>query len=151
MEVVDLKSGRDYIEQYVNLRNSFAGLLLTSPVDISGTEEWLKKDDIEIRGLVKGGVLEGAVILYLGRAGEIAFFAREQGRGVGSELLDIIERVAAERKLGSVWAWALTSNIKARKTFIKNGYALEGEAERIYLGEVKKGLVFKKILKEFRR
>jgi GNAT superfamily N-acetyltransferase len=93
---------------------------------------------------VEGDVLAGAVVLYLGRGGEVAFFAREQGKGVGSELLRIIEGVGAERGLRSLWAWVLRTNTPARKTFLKNGYIIEGETEKSHKGSSYWGYQLKK-------
>ena len=102
MEIIDLKKEAGFVDQYIELRNRYAELLLTSAVEMTGTRQWLKRGDIEIRGIADGGVLLGVVILYLDRDNEIAFFARERNRGIGSKLLSIIESVAVEKRLGSI-------------------------------------------------
>ena len=51
MDIIDFKKEEDFIEQYVYLRNSYAEQLLASPVDIYETKKWLKKAEVEIRGL----------------------------------------------------------------------------------------------------
>lgn len=66
MTPVDLKAASEYLDQYVALRNYWHELLLTEPVNLDGTREWLKRDDIEVRGLVEGKILMGIVILYVG-------------------------------------------------------------------------------------
>lgn len=150
-KVVNLEKEEFFIEQYVNLRNNYCELLLTEPVNILETKQWFKRKDIEVRGIAHGTVLLGAVVLYLIRNGEVAFFVRHEfrGKGIGSALLNIIEKAAEERKLNNLWAWVLSDNISAQKTFVKNGYVLGIETERMYRGEKKRGVVFnKKLLKQ---
>lgn len=147
MRIIDLKETGEFIDQYVRLRNSYAKLLLTLPVNATETKEWIKKNnDIEIRGLVENNILLGVIILYLNRDGEIAFFAKEKQKGIGSKLLNIIEKVAKGKELNSVWAWVLSSNAGAQKTFIKNGYLLEKKTEKRYNNKNLEGFVFRKKL-----
>lgn len=149
MDEVNLRQREDLIEQYVNLRNSYTDVLLTLPVDVDRTKEWLKKADVEVMGLAKDNILMGVVILYLHRDGEVAFFARERNKGTGSRLLDIIERVAKEKGLRFLWGWVLEDNLIARRTFEKNGYIRKETAGREYKGILKKGVRFtKNLMKE---
>jgi GNAT superfamily N-acetyltransferase len=111
---------------------------------VAETKEWLRDNQIEVRGLVQDDLFLGAVILYLNRAGEIALFVKEPHQGVGTKLLKIIEQVAEEKKLGSVWAWVLLDNQKARWAFRKNGYTEEGRSPRFYMEENKAGIIFRK-------
>ena len=92
--IIDLKEEPAFIEQYVNLRNGYCDVLLTSPINVADTRIWLQRDDIEIRGIVRGHVLAGVVMLFLSRKGEIAFFTKHKGAGLGSRLLGIIEVAA---------------------------------------------------------
>lgn len=144
--VVDLKKEESFVEQYINLRNSYTGMLLTEPVNLSGTREWLKKADIEVIGLAEDNALLGAVILYLDRDGEIAFFAGEKNRGIGSKLLVLIEDVAKQKMLQSVCSWVLKENLIAQRVFEKNGFRKEGETVREYKGMSRQGIEYKKIL-----
>lgn len=147
MEIVDIKKEACFVGQYIELRNSYTELLLTHPVDMSGTIEWLKRGDIEIKGVVEGGLLLGAVILYLDRDNEVAFFARERNKGIGSKLLGIVELVAFSRGLESLRAWVLERNVAARQTFEKNGFIEVGISGREYQGSVQQGIDYKKNLK----
>jgi GNAT superfamily N-acetyltransferase len=142
--IIDLKKDRSFIGQYVDLRNRYVDLLLTDPVTVDGTYEWLSGKNIEIRCLVENGTLLGAVILYLDKRGEVAFFTKDQGKGIGSKLLSIIEGVARENNMKSIWAWVLSSNRVAQKTFLKNGYLSEGKSDRRYIGKVRQGVLFRK-------
>jgi GNAT superfamily N-acetyltransferase len=142
--IIDLKEEESFIDAYVSLRNRYCKLLLTKPVSVLEAREWVKSRYIEARGIVEDSILLGVVILYLNRKGEIAIFARHQNQGIGSKLLQIIERVANERKLKSVWAWVLFNNQSARRTFQKNGYTMEGQSSKLYEGEDKKGVIFRK-------
>jgi RimJ/RimL family protein N-acetyltransferase len=146
MKVVDLKEEEDLIKQYVDLRNSYADLLLTSPVNVPETKKWLKKNEIEIRGVVEDGALLGVAILYLNRSGEIAFFTKYKNKGIGGRLLYIIKEVAARRYLKSVWAWVLNDNFIAQRVFKKNGFVKEGISEREYNNKIFSGIIFKKDL-----
>ena len=147
MEIIDLKEKDNLIEEYVHLRNRYAELLLTLPVNVPETKEWIKKnDDVEVRGFVQNNILLGVAILYLNRGGEVAFFAKEQQKGIGSKLLKIIEEVAREKKLKGVWAWVLSANTIAQKSFMKNGYLLEQKTERKFNDKDVEGFIFRKNL-----
>lgn len=146
VKTVDLRKDEFFISQYVDLRNTYMEFLLTTPVTITETKEWLLTKDVEVRCLVQNNILIGAAILYLNKRGEIAFFVKKQKRGIGSRLLEIIEEVAREKTLGSVWAWVLLSNVNAQKAFIKNGYFLEKEGKKKYHNKTLKGFVFRKMI-----
>lgn len=143
-KIIDLKMTEKFTEEYVSLRNHYCEFLLTKPVNVLETRAWLKSNGIEVRGIVGNATLLGAVILYLKRKGEIAFFAKDQNRGIGSKLLKIIEKVAKENNLKSVWAWVLSDNLAAQKTFQKNGYTLESQSSRSYEKEERPGVIYRK-------
>ncbi len=145
-EVVDLARRPEFVSHYVELRNQYVDLLVSSPVTFASTVEWLKRDDVEVRGILKDGVLQGAVVLYLDRDGEIAFFAREPGRGIGSRLLENIEEVGKRRNLASLWAWTMERNGAARRAFEKSGFIRETDVTREYQGSRIKGMVYRKQL-----
>lgn len=146
IKIIDLKKDESFIPQYIELRDSYLDLLLTDPVTYDGTKVWLAEEDAEVRCLVDNNVLLGAAVLYLNKEGEIAFFAKYQERGIGTNLLKAIENVARERKLDKVWAWVLSSNIPAQKVFSKNGYLIERELEKKFKNKIFKGIVFIKKL-----
>jgi ribosomal protein S18 acetylase RimI-like enzyme len=146
METIDLKKEKDFVNQYVQLRNTYAELLLTSPMNISKTKEWLKKNDIEIRALVEDDILLGVVILYQNKEGEISFFVKDPNKGIGSRLLNIIEGIARKKNLKSIWAWVLKENLIAQKVFEKKGFIKEGKSEKEYKGMVREGIKYKKYL-----
>jgi len=148
MKVIDLKNDDAFLEQYVALRNSYTDLLLTAPVTRETTREWLKRDDIEIRALADDNTLMGVVILYLGRDNEIAFFVREKKRGIGTELLYIIEDVASEKGMGYIWAWVREDNLIAQKAFEKRGFSPDGAAARTYQGAIIPGVRYRKVIVE---
>lgn len=142
--IIDLKYEEAFIGEYVSLRNRYSEPLLAKPVNVRETKEWLKGNDIETRGIVQESTLMGVAILYLKRNGEIAFFAKHQNQGIGAKLLKIIERVAKEKNLHSVWAWVLCDNVAAKRTFQKNGYTMECESSRFYKDRNKRGVTFRK-------
>jgi ribosomal protein S18 acetylase RimI-like enzyme len=142
--VINLKSEGSFIAQYVELRNKYCDLLLTESVNIEETKKWIKSENVEVVGVVKGDALLGAAILYLHRAGEIAFFVRTPNHGTGSNLLKLLERIARDRGIVNMWAWVLEENIAAQRTFIKAGYALEKESSKYFERRLRKGVVFRK-------
>jgi len=146
MEIIDLKQRKDFLQQYVDLRNSYAELLLTNPVSTSDTKEWIKQVDVEIRGVVKDRTLCGVAILYVDKGGEVSFFAERKGEGVGSKLLEIIEGVAKEKGLKSIWAYVLQENKIARRVFEKNGYSRGKMTKKSYQGILRKGIEYKKFI-----
>jgi GNAT superfamily N-acetyltransferase len=142
--IVNLREELDFVEQYVQLRNRYCDVLLTTPVNIIDTKEWLKNNDIEIRGITRKNKLIGVTILFLNRQGEIAFFTSVTNQGVGSRLLSVIESVARERGLSEVWAWVLSDNIIAQRTFEKNGYRRDRESTKEYQKKTMNGFVLRK-------
>ncbi len=142
--VIDLKKEEEFIEAYVSLRNRYSSLLLTKQVNVVQTRKWLKSRDIEVRGIVEDSSLTGATILYLNREGEIALFAKEPNQGMGIKLLEIVERVAKEKNLKSIWAWVLDDNLPAKRAFQKNGYKTDGKSRRCYEAENRLGVIFRK-------
>ena len=145
-EIIDLKQDEFFIPQYVELRNHYIDLLLTNSVTVDETKEWLFKENIEVRCFVNNHVLVGVVILYLNKEGEVAFFMKNRNRGVGSQLLKVIEEVAKGKKLNSLWAWVMSSNLAAQKSFFNNGYLLDGETAKRYKNKNLRGFVFRKKL-----
>lgn len=146
MIIIDLKEKESFLEQYIHLRNGYTELLLTSYVVISDTKEWLKRSDIEIKGIAQNGILLGVVILYLSKGGEIAFFVKDKNKGIGTKLLEIIEKVAKEKTLKSIWGWVLEDNIIAQRVFEKKGFVKEEITKREYNGIIKQGVKYKKCL-----
>lgn len=141
--VIDLKKDKSFIEQYVTLRNRYQELLLTESVNVAETKWWLERNDVEVRGIVKGPNLLGVAILSIA---EISFFVKFQNQGFGTKLLEIIEKVAKRKKLVSVWAWVRDSNWVAIRTFLSNGYTLKIRTERFYENEIIGGYIFRKNL-----
>jgi predicted acetyltransferase len=142
--VINLKDEVSFIAQYVELRNKYCELLLTVPVSVEETKKWIENGDGEVVGVVEGDALLGVAILYLHRAGEIAFFVRTPNSGVGAYLLKVVERIARDKGIVNIWAWVLDKNIAAQRTFIKAGYALEKESFKYFERRLIKGVVFRK-------
>ncbi len=146
MNIIDLKVEEVFISQYVKLRNSYRELLLSSMVTISETKRWIKRDDIEIRGIVSDMLLLGVVVLYLNKDGEITFFVKNRNNGIGSKLLKKIETVAKQHSLHYVWSWVLESNHIAKHVFEKEGFINEVIKHRVYCGKEVAGFFFRKYL-----
>ncbi len=144
--IVNLKEETNFIEQYVQLRNQYCDLLVTNPVNISETRKWIKREDIEVRCIVRDNLLVGVVILFINRKGEIAFFSRIRHQGLGSKLLSIIENVAKDRGVREVWAWVLFNNVVAQRAFLKNGFKMSESLTKTYKDQIMNGFVFRKEL-----
>jgi len=144
--IIDLKREDLFISQYVDLRNRYAQLLLSKPVTVAETKAWLSREAVEVKCLIEKDVMIGAVVLYLSKAGEVALFVKEPKRAAGSQLLRVIERVATEKELASLWAWVLTTNLAAQRTFLKNGYRLERESSRQYDNQLLGGFIYRKMI-----
>lgn len=147
IKVVDLKVDIKYIEQYVEMRNKYTDLLLTSSVNVEDTLLWIKKHNVEIRGIVNQEILEGVAILYIDKEGEIAFFVKKQNKGIGTKLLSIIEDVAKKIRLPFIWAWVLRDNEIAKHVFEKCGFLKESDEIRMKEGIIYHGVRYKKKLK----
>jgi len=145
-KIIDLKKDESFISQYVDLRNRYVELLLSNLVTVTETKKWLTDEDVEVRCLIEDNVLIGAVILYMKKKGEVAIFVKDQKRGIGTKLLNVIEKVAKEKNLNGVWAWVLKDNFIAQRVFEKNGFIKEALSERKYKGLVKQGFKYKKLL-----
>ena len=142
--IIDLRKEEKFIEAYVSLRNRYKELLLTRQVSVTETKEWLKNKQVEVRGLVQHDFLLGSAILYPDRDGEVTVFVRDLQRGIGTRLLNVIEQVAKEKRMKSVWAWVLFDNEAARRAFQKNGYAVERQSLRSHEGKDRSGVIFRK-------
>ena len=146
LRIVDLKVDCGFVPQYVHLRNRYCELLLTYPVNVQETKEWLASANIVVKGIVDGNSLLGAVLLYIDRGAEIAVFVGRKGDGVGVKLLITIEDAARIHGLSDIWAWVRQDNISAIRLFRKSGYLQQTETSRVYSSCAIKGYVFKKAL-----
>ena len=109
-KVLNLKEHSELLPQYVELRNSYCELLLTQSVGVSESFKWIQETTAEIRVIEENGLISGVVLLYPDRGGEVAFFAREQQRGIGTKLLKVVDEVARQVRLPSIWAWVREDN-----------------------------------------
>lgn len=73
---------------------------------------------IGVTGIKKITGIDGE---YWGYIGEKNYW----GKGIGSQMLNIIEQEAAGMKLTSIWLQVLTSNERALQLYVKNGYQVE--------------------------
>ena len=147
MRIINLKKEKSYLDQYVKLRNKNRMRLLSGAVNRADSEIWLQEKRIVALGVVKGRLLEGAVILYEQKKGEIAFFVRTPGKGIGTILLKNILKAAKKKKASYVWAWVLKSNKIAQHLFIKEGFLSLKETVRMFAGRERKGIFLKKSLR----
>ena len=84
MEIVDQKSDHRFLDDYVNLRNSYVDLLLTRAINLEGTKACLAGNDVEIRGIIEDHVPKGVNLVNPIREGEVAFFVRIRGVKFGN-------------------------------------------------------------------
>src|SRR5258708_18584363 len=99
MKIINLKKNTVFIDQYLVLRNAHADALLSTQVQKDETLQWLQNTSIEIIGLVENDILEGVALVNRERDAEISFFVRTPNKGVGTTLLEAIEKVAQKKGL----------------------------------------------------
>ena len=146
LKVIDLKKDGFFVPAYVKLRNLHATALLTKSVSVVEMIRCLIQENVEVRCVINDPELLGATILYPDKDGEVALFAKVQGQGIGSLLLETIEGVAVEQHLSEVWAWVSESNAAAQKAFLKNGYVESHGFEKEYQVKTISGVIFVKKL-----
>jgi hypothetical protein len=147
LEFVDLKAVPRLLEQYVDLRNKYSSDLLSEPVEMKNTENWLSTANIKVICAVAEKTLQGVAILYFDKGGELAFFSRTPGKGTGSCLLVEADKSALSKGLGRIWAWTAKTNQSAQSSFIKSGYSAVEETERKFRSMSILGIIFEKHLK----
>ena len=144
--IVNLCREQRWTEQYVALRNQFSHLLLTEKVNVSDSRHWLRSANIRAIGLVKGELLCGVALLYLNKGSEFCFFTHQQGKGIGHQLLTLIEKEATQIHLSKIWAWTLKNNKRAITCFVNHGFELTQATHRYYQGKTLEGVIFEKYL-----
>lgn len=146
MFIFNLREKSNLLYQYVQLRNVNARALLTNEISLEQTREYLKKYTTQIYGAVEKDTLEGVVILYTQRNGEIAIFVRNRHEKVGTNLLEHIEAVAEKLALPYVWAWVSITNRAAQGLFKKQGFMGLRTQNKVYNGTQFEGIKFRKYL-----
>ncbi len=148
--VFDLKKFPEFLPEYVNLRNAYCDLLLTQPVVMAESIQWLKTTTAEIRLIEESLQVLGVVLLYVDREGEVALFTRQSNKGIGTNLLEIVDDLAYKLQLPSIWAWVRENNNKAAYIFEKCGYIYSGKEVREYNDETIYGVRYTKIFEKVR-
>lgn len=146
--ILDLKEHLHLLPQYVELRNSYSDLLLSQSVEISESVQWIKNTTAEIRVVEEENLISGVVLLYIDRGGEVAFFARQKNKGIGTLLLRVADEVARQVQLPSTWAWVREDNVLAARVFEKSGYCVSGCEERTFKNQLIRGIRYTKTLAE---
>lgn len=125
MKIYELKSNSKYLNDYINLRNSFIKELDTKTVTVSQTINWLNSYNIKVLIAVQDAKLIGCVIIHIYRDGEITIFTKNKRTGLGSLLLKKVVSLARKKGLSKIWAWTLIENINANFLFMKNGFEFD--------------------------
>jgi len=119
--MIDLNKNREYIQSYIDLRNSHTKELSTKVITVESTIAWFDSDKCgAIHCVVEGGKVVAAVIVHKRR--EVTVFSDK--KGLGDELLSEAETMAFD--LGMPELWAKTNNYST-KLFSRNGYKKEGD------------------------
>ena len=92
IDIVDLEENLQYLDQYIELRNSFTDKLLCEKVTMQDTKEWIKNTQLCIKIATQNSLILGVVILYMDKENEITVFVKEQNKGLGNLLLLEIEK-----------------------------------------------------------
>jgi GNAT superfamily N-acetyltransferase len=144
IRIVNLREEPQFIRQYIELRNLYRDQLLTNEVDLQGTEKWMANSNVEIICAVEGERLLGAVVLYLDRGGEVAFFVRTPGKGLGSRLLAAADLLVKKNGTDRLWAWTMKENFPAQRAFEKAGYKVVGNELKKFGHNSFQGAVYSK-------
>lgn len=146
VDIVDLKKNLLYLEQYIELRNSYASTLLTDKVTKGSTTKWILNDSIHIKIAVYEKTLLGVVILYLDKDNEVSIFTKEQNKGLGTALLQKIENEALAKQLTHLNSWIEDSNEASKALFLKQNYSILKREFKIYNNINYAGSIFQKKL-----
>ena len=138
-KIVNIRENIEFLDEYVSLRNKYVDNLLSHHVTLQDTLKWLNNTDVELYGLVKGKEIIGVILIYVEKGGEITFFVKYPGRGLGSVLLQTAEKFAIKMDIKRLYAWTRCDNVAARRSFEKNGYTNQGIYIRDYEGNKIKG------------
>ena len=118
--MVNLCSAREHVKGYIDLRNRYTDELMTKPITVESTEEWLRSGGGLIHIAVECGSVVSAVIVHKRR--EVTIFSDKAG--VGNTLLAEAEAMAQELGFCDLWARVEENNIKAHDLFLRIGYTL---------------------------
>lgn len=147
MKVLRLRDESNYLEEYIVLRNHLKKFLLANSVNLEETKDWLNYFDVEVIIAIENKKLLGACILHIYRDGEVSIFTRTSRNGIGTILLNEIEKYAIQRKFKSIWAWISDTNIASQNFFKKNEFVKKRKKIKIYSDEKIKGSIYIKNLK----
>jgi hypothetical protein len=116
-----------FIRQYVVLRNHNKRALHTEAVSVEGTRRWLSGHNGTIIVGFEGFCTEkkkihGAAVLK--KNGEVTVFHDGKVRGLGRELLGLLDTVRGHARpiTPYLWAWTDKTNKKSRALFKRMGY-----------------------------
>jgi len=118
--MLDLEKNTAYVGLYVFLRNQYIKELMTQPVTVKGTLEWLKENKGTILVHLEDGRVVSAVIIH--NRQEVTVFSSV--KGMGDTMLKEAEVVARAKGYNHLWARTLPDNKQAQALFLRNGYTL---------------------------
>jgi ribosomal-protein-alanine N-acetyltransferase len=101
--------------------------LLESP----GTITWIAEEDAKMAGFAIADFEweTGGIVAYIQT---LEVLPATRGRGIGSELLRLLEDSARERGAKSIWLHVESQNGNAIRLYEAHGYASEGRHDRYY-------------------
>jgi len=132
IDIVDLEENLQYLDQYIELRNSFTDKLLCEKVTMQDTKEWIKNTQLCIKIATQNSLILGVVILYMDKENEITVFVKEQNKGLGNLLLLEIEKFALDSKIKQIYAWIQNTNIASQSLFLKQKYIKQKQSTKIF-------------------
>ena len=121
MTTVDLRQYKFLIPEYVSMRNRYVSELMTIPITLEMTIDWL--DARPSKGMVfcvlSGNSLVGAFIISFERRQEFSVFVDKPGTGTGRFILGELERVCRSEGISKIWARIRDDNVRAKAFFDK--------------------------------
>ena len=146
INIVDLANNLQFIKPYIELRNSFSDKLLCDTVQLKETLEWIKHNTIVVLVALEQEQLVGAVILYLSKDNEVSIFSKVSRKGIGTHLLQAIERVALKKQLPSLYSWIEDTNKISQTLFVKQKYISKRQSTKSHNNVEYLGTSFQKEL-----
>lgn len=115
-----LNANSRYVPQYVALRNRYTEHLLSHNVDVEETRQWLGLRCVWIA--VQGGSVLGAAWIDASRADQLSIVCAQPGQGVGTLLMDFVEKEAKKYGRRSLSVAVSDRNPPALAFFLSRGY-----------------------------
>lgn len=146
INIVNLRKNLQYLEQYIQLRNTYAHALLSKNITYETSQKWIQDDLICVLLALEEQTLLGVAILYLAKDNEVSIFTKEHNKGIGTLLLQKLEQHALRKGLHSLHSWIADTNIASASLFKKQRYIQKKQTIKYHNNIKYAGYIFQKEL-----